>query len=48
MSFGPVSIWAPLGEVVLLVVGLAAIKASSRVTGRQTNMPAVPVAGHVS
>ena len=47
MKFGPTSIWAPLGELLLLWVGMVAVKVSSRLTGRQANMPLVTVAGQV-
>ncbi len=47
MKFGPTSIWAPLGELLLLWVGMLAVKVSSRLTGRQANMPLVSVTGQV-
>jgi hypothetical protein len=47
MKFGPTSIWAPLGELLLLWVGMVAVKVSTRLTGRQANMPLVTVAGQV-
>jgi NADH-quinone oxidoreductase subunit H len=43
-AFGPRSFLGTLGELVLLVVGIAAVKVVSRPTGRQANMPRVAVA----
>ena len=43
-DFGPRTVWALIGELVLLLVAMAVVKAVGRLTGRQANMPPVAVA----
>ena len=43
-DFGPRTVWATIGELVLLLVGMLTVKAVGRITGRQSNMPSVAVA----
>jgi len=42
--FGPRTYWAPLGELLLLFFGMILVRAVSRPTGRQANLPSVAAA----
>jgi NADH-quinone oxidoreductase subunit H len=43
-AMGPRTVFAPLGELVLLAVAILVIKAVARTTGRQANLPPVVAA----
>ena len=42
--FGPRTYWAPVGELLLLFFGMILVRAVSRPTGRQANLPSVAAA----